>query len=63
MGDMSIVSALNLSRRTSAAFILLGSFWGGFAALVPVIKAGLGVDDGVFGLLLLGSAVGLVSAM
>ncbi len=63
MGDMSIVSALNLSRRTSAAFFLLGSFWGGFAALVPVIKAGLGVDDGVFGLLLLGSAVGLVSAM
>jgi MFS family permease len=62
MGGMSIVSALILSRRTSAAFFTLGTFWGGFAALVPVIKAGLAVDDGLFGLLLLGSSFGLVTA-
>jgi len=60
---MSILSAIALSRRPSAAFAALGLFWGCFAAYVPVIKAGLGVDDGAFGLLLLGSAIGLVSAM
>lgn len=60
---MSVVSAISLSRRPSAAFAAVGLFWGTFAAYVPVIKARLGVDDAVFGLLLLGSAVGLVTAM
>ncbi len=60
---MSVVAAVRLSIRPSLAFVALGLFWGCFAAYVPVIKAGLGVEDGTFGLLLLGSAVGLVSAM
>ena len=60
---MSVVAAVRLSIRPSLAFVSLGLFWGCFAAYVPVIKAGLGVEDGTFGLLLLGSAVGLVSAM
>ncbi|EPX87192.1 Fucose permease [Rubellimicrobium thermophilum DSM 16684] len=60
---MSVLSALRLSARPSAAFAALGGFWGCFAAYVPVIKDGLNVSDGTFGLLLLGSATGLVSAM
>ena len=60
---MSVVAAVRLSIRPSLAFVSLGLFWGCWAGYVPVVKAGLGVDDGTFGLLLLGSAVGLVSAM
>lgn len=43
--------------------MVIGAFWGCFAAQVPVLKAGLGVGDAMFGTLLLGSAFGLVSAM
>ncbi len=60
---MSVLNALSVSRRPAAAFVVVGVFWGCFAAHVPVIKAQLGVNDAVFGLLLLGSATGLVSAM
>ena len=60
---MSVLNALYLSRRPAAAFVVVGIFWGCFAALVPVYKASLGVNDAVFGLLLLGSALGLVSSM
>lgn len=60
---MSVLNAIRLSARPSAAFLSLGLFWGCFAAYVPVIKEGLTVDDRTFGLLLLGSATGLVSAM
>lgn len=60
---MSVVSALLISRAPAAAFVVVGLFWGCFAAYVPVIKAQLGANDAVFGVLLLGSAAGLVSAM
>lgn len=60
---MSIVSALRHSRATALSFMVLGFGWGSFAALVPDLKAGLGAGDAAFGLLLLGSAVGLLSAM
>lgn len=60
---MSIISALHVSRRPATAFVIVGLFWGCFAAYVPVIKAQLGASDALFGTLLLGSAVGLVSAM
>ena len=60
---MSVFSALGLARAPVAAFAALGAFWGCFASYVPAVKAGLGVSDGAFGLLLLGSACGLVSAM
>ncbi len=60
---MSVLNALSVSRRPAAAFVVVGVFWGCFAAHVPVIKAQLGANDAVFGLLLLGSATGLVSAM
>ena len=60
---MSVISALSISRRPAAAFVVVGLFWGCFAAYVPVIKAQLGASDALFGLLLLGSATGLVSSM
>ncbi len=60
---MSIISALHVSRRPATAFVIVGLFWGCFAAYVPVIKAQLGASDALFGTLLLGSALGLVSAM
>ncbi len=60
---MSILNALYLSRRPATAFVVVGMFWGCFAAYVPVIKAQLGASDALFGTLLLGSATGLVSAM
>lgn len=60
---MSVIHALILSRRPAAAFVVIGLFWGCFAAHVPVIKAQLGASDALFGTVLLGSAFGLVSAM
>ncbi len=60
---MTLFGALHLSRRPAAAFAVIGLFWGAFAAHVPVFKARLAVGDGAFGLLMLGTGVGLVSAM
>ncbi len=60
---MSIVNALKISRRPAVAFAIVGIYWGMFAAHVPVLKAQVGVDDALFGLLLLGTGVGLTSAM
>ena len=60
---MSLRSALVTSYRPATGFAIVGLFWGCFAAYVPVIKAQLGAGDGLFGLLLLGSATGLCTAM
>ena len=60
---MSLLSALRLSRQPALAFAAMGAGWGAFAAFVPDIKAGLGASDALFGALLLGSSVGLLSAM
>lgn len=60
---MSILNALYITRRPAAAFVVVGLFWGCFAAYIPVIKDQLGAGDGLFGVLLLGSATGLVSSM
>lgn len=60
---MSILTALSTSRKPAAAFMVIGAFWGCFAAQVPVLKGALGVGDAAFGTLLLGSAFGLVTAM
>jgi MFS family permease len=60
---MHVVHALYLSRRPAVAFVIVGLFWGCFAAYVPQIKAGLDVSDATFGLLLLCNALGLVSSM
>jgi MFS family permease len=60
---MSVLSALSVSRSPAAAFAILGMYWGSFAAFIPQVKQGLGASDDTFGLLLLGTALGLVSAM
>jgi MFS family permease len=60
---MSVLRALSLSRRPLVAFMIVGLFWGSFAAQVPVLKAGIGADDATFGLILLGTSFGLVATM
>lgn len=60
---MTVLNALYTSRRPAAAFVVVGLFWGCFAAYVPVFKTQLGANDALFGVLLLGSATGLVSSM
>ncbi|MEL6643832.1 MAG: MFS transporter [Pseudomonadota bacterium] len=60
---MSVLTALSVSRTPAMAFVVIGVFWGTFAAMVPVTKARLGVNDAVFGSLLLCSAAGLLTAM
>ena len=60
---MQVFHALYLSRRPAVAFVIVGLFWGCFAAYVPQIKARLVVSDATFGLLLLCNALGLVSSM
>lgn len=60
---MSVLSALSLSRRPLVAFMIVGTFWGSFAAQVPVLKAGIGADDTLFGLILLGTSLGLITTM
>jgi MFS family permease len=57
------MNALRISRTPSIAFVIVGLYWGAFAAFVPVLKDGLGASDALFGLLLLGTSTGLVSAM
>ena len=60
---MSVLQALSLSRRPAVAFVIVGLFWGCFAAYVPEVKARLEINDATFGLLLLCNALGLVSSM
>ena len=60
---MQVFYALYLSRRPAVAFVIVGLFWGCFAAYVPQIKARLDVSDATFGLLLLCNALGPVSSM
>ena len=60
---MSILSALRLSRAPVAAFMAVGFTWGCFAAMAPVLKARIGVDDAAFGLLLLGTSIGLSTTL
>ncbi|CTQ49847.1 MFS transporter [Jannaschia donghaensis] len=60
---MSIFSALRLSRAPVAAFMAVGFTWGCIAAMAPVLKARIGVDDATFGLILLGTAIGLSTTL
>ncbi|MGR3464088.1 MFS transporter [Limimaricola sp.] len=60
---MSIRSALALTRAPGSAFVVMGLYWGVFAAHVPVFRDRLGVDDALFGTLLLGSSLGLLTTM
>lgn len=60
---MNILSALRLSRAPVAAFMAVGFTWGCIAAMAPVLKARIGVDDATFGLILLGTSIGLSTTL
>lgn len=60
---MSVRSALVLSRTPAIGFAAVGAFWGAFATLVPELKAQIGASDGTFGMLLLGTSIGLLTTM
>lgn len=60
---MSVSRAIYLSRHDLPAFAVQGIYWGAFAAYVPQIKAHIGASDSAFGLALLVTATGAVTAM
>ncbi|MCH2165620.1 MAG: MFS transporter [Marinovum sp.] len=51
------------ARAALAAFAVIGIGWGGFAALVPVIKIQSDAGDAAFGLALLVAGIGTLAAM
>ena len=60
---MAFMNDLYLSRKTMAAFAVIGLAWASYFAQMPVIKANLGVSDAVYGVVVLVSALGAVGAM
>ncbi|ETD83901.1 hypothetical protein U703_07600, partial [Rhodobacter capsulatus YW1] len=60
---MALLRVARVSRATGIGLCALGVFWGAFAAQMPEFKTRAGVEDGLFGVLLLGSAVGGMAAM
>ncbi|MCQ0969922.1 MFS transporter [Paracoccus sp. TK19116] len=60
---MGIARDLYISRRPVAGLAAIGIFWGSFAAWLPEIKTRAGVSDAEFGVLMMLSAVGGMSAM
>lgn len=62
-GRMTVLNAILISGRPAMGFVIIGLYWGSFAAMVPQIKADLGADDALFGLMLLGTSAGLSLTM
>lgn len=60
---MSVLSQITLSRGPLAAFVAVGVVWGTFMAMMPDLKAGLGVSDGQLGRLLLFSSLTAIVMM
>ena len=60
---MGYARDIHASRGAAAAFAAVGLYWGGFAGLVPQLKAQVGLSDGGFGLALLVSTCGAIMAM
>jgi MFS family permease len=56
-------NSLSLARAPIAAFAVMGMMWGTFAAVLPDLKAMLGVDEAQLGLLLFLTPVTAVMAM
>lgn len=54
---------LTAARAPLAAFAAMGVLWGTFAAVLPDLKAQLGVDERALGLLLLATPLAAVAAM
>jgi MFS family permease len=60
---MMTMNTFRLVRPTLISFALLGAFWGSFAAVVPVLKRQMDVNDATFGFAMLLAAFGSVIAM
>ena len=60
---MSGKGTARLVRAPAAALAMDGVFWGGWAGLMPDMKAQAGASDGAFGLVMMLSAVAAVIAM
>ncbi|RVT85746.1 MFS transporter [Rhodobacteraceae bacterium CCMM004] len=60
---MVLVRDIALSRAPLVAFAAMGLLWGGFAASVPELKAGIGAGDAAFGGALFAASAALVVAM
>lgn len=59
----SAMTTLAYSRPAVAAFGAMGVLWGTFAAILPDLKAQLGVDEAQLGLLLFFTPIAAISAM
>ena len=60
---MSPLSTLAFARPAIAAFAAMGVLWGTFAAVLPDLKAMLGVDEAQLGLLIFFTPIAAISAM
>lgn len=60
---MSLLPSLSAARPAFSAFVAMGVLWGAFAAVLPEIKAGLGVDEAQLGLLLFMTPISAALAM
>jgi MFS family permease len=60
---MSVLVTLTLARPAIAAFAAMGVLWGTIAAVLPDLKAMLGVDERQLGLLIFLTPIAAISAM
>lgn len=60
---MRFLPTLGIARPAVAAFAAMGILWGTFAAVLPDLKAMLGVDEARLGLLMLFTPLAAVAAM
>lgn len=60
---MTPVATLAYARPALAAFGAMGVLWGTFAAILPDLKAMLGVDEAALGLLIFLTPIAAISAM
>jgi MFS family permease len=60
---MSPLATLTHARPVLAAFGAMGVLWGTFAAVLPDLKAGLGVDEAQLGLLIFLTPIAAITAM
>ncbi len=60
---MTILRQIGVARAPLVAFSAMGLLWGSYAALIPDIKAVLGVSDAHFGSLLLATPIAAVTTM
>ena len=60
---MGLIASTRMAYAPMAGLAMVGIFWGGFAGLMPDIKAIAGASDAEFGLVMMLSAAGSMVAM